>query len=158
MNKIEKQELLSKISSLYENNQYIFILNYKGINAKDFFSLRKKLFDSTSDKILVVKNTINNIAVKNLNIPPLVNLNFKDQLALIFTNKPISVANLLQSFVKKELISIHSYSDKATLSSVEDMLKISKFLSEEGLKSHLVGLLQSSYTAVVRLLNQKSSL
>ncbi|QED23145.1 50S ribosomal protein L10 [Candidatus Deianiraea vastatrix] len=161
MDKDAKNNIINSVIKSCQENDYLFVFNFKGLKSNDFFSLRKSLFDETGDKVVVVKNKINSIAIRKSD-----DINSKDdfinrlkgQIAIVATKDPIAVSSILNKFVTFEKISFEFFSDKSTISEKEDLHKMAKFINENGLKSYLVGILKSSYNGIAGVLNQKSSI
>jgi len=152
-----KINLATKILDLYTNKQYFFIINYKGLNADNTFKIRKKIFETTSDSMIIIKNSLNKIALNNLEKKEILS-NIKGQNAMIFTDKPIEIASILQEFIESKNISLTLYFDKEKQYNKDDFKSIASYKSEKNLKARLVRILSNNCSSFVRLLNEKASL
>ncbi len=65
--KERKKELVQEYSSLLQNSQAVFMLEYSKLSMKDIDAFRAKVRES-GNRVNVVKNTMMNIALKERNI------------------------------------------------------------------------------------------
>lgn len=153
--KIKKNKFLNNAKESVDQKSYLFVFNYQGLSAGDFFALRKDLFQKTGDKISVMKNSISKIVMNDKGVNSINGDILKGQNAIIFTSSPVSVSSILEDCLKKQKISSVFYTDKLSLSDQEDLKSLSKFKNEDGLKSALLMLLKEPCARLVRVLNQK---
>ncbi len=158
MRRSDKQALVEKIVNLYNANEYVFMVNYKGICADDAYGMRKAISMKTGDKVLVVKNSLHRVALQKLNLSDSISEDiFTDQVALIFTNNILGIASLLKKYIDKKIITFIGYFDKKKLYTYESFVAVSVYENVQSLRSSLLGTLVNSYSGIVRLLNVKSS-
>ncbi len=154
--KQRKENSLNILDDLVVKSSCIFVINYKGISAKDFYEMRRKVTLLTGEKIVVAKNSVIKLAIKKSGLSCFLSGEILNgQNAAIFTNKPIEIASILSEYQKKSLISISAYSDKISEFDSKFILDIAKFKDANGLKSCLLGLLKEPCSGLARVLSQK---
>ena len=159
MKRSDKQAMVEKIVTLYSSNDYVFMLNYKGVKADDIYNIRKSILTKTGDKVLVVKNSLHRVALEKLGLIEKIDSSIlSNQVALIFTNDILGLSSLLKVFVNKKSVGFIAYFDKNSLSNEGSFATISSYDSIESLRSCLLGTLSNSYSGIVRLLTIKSSI
>lgn len=158
MNKSEKASLVKDLVTMYNSHQYVFMIDYKNVDAGSAYDLRKTINAKTGDKVTVVKNSLHSVALGELGLVDKVDAKIlTGQIALIFTNDLLGIAYVLKNFVSKNIFKFVAYFDKNVVSHESDFISVSKYESITSLRACLVGMLANSYSGIVRLLNVKSS-
>ena len=97
---VKKKSLVQKINEIYIDSEYLFLIDYKGVDSETIYQLRASLrkFDT---KLFVLKNTLNKIALNNTNFSVLSN-KLKGQIAFVVTKDPVNIAKVLNGFCNSE--------------------------------------------------------
>lgn len=159
MLKSKKIEIVNYISELYSSNEFVFLLKFSSLDSSSNLALRSSLYKKTKDRIVVLRNKLHSIVIKDSSInSSLANL-LTGNVCAIFTNKPIEVANLISLFIKKNesklsLISMLSTKDSLPNFTFEEFSKYENFNS---LRTKLARLISAPCKNLAFVLNQKAS-
>jgi large subunit ribosomal protein L10 len=146
----EKKYLVDETSAYLDNSDYLFLMNYRGVNVNEIAELRASL-EKLDAEFHVVKNRIFNIAVNQHNYPDLKKW-LKGQTAIVSGGKnPSEIAKVLRKFFQeKEKIELKiGVLDKKLITN-EQFKELANLPSLEVLYAQLLGLLN---TPAQRMLN-----
>ena len=98
MKKEQKVSSIDLAKNIFAENSVVILLNYKKLNAKGMYLLRKSL-KSKNANLKVLKNTLVKRAIADSEMKELMG-DFKDQIAVSYSNDPVSLSNVLINFAK----------------------------------------------------------
>ena len=154
MNRKRKEEVVADLNGKILNSAATFVVKYKGLDSKDVFALRRRLYDSGGE-FRVAKARLMKLAIENIEGIGAYRDSLKDQIGLIFADEDASkIAKLVKNFSKEarflELVS--GFFEKKILSKQEvDFL--STIPGREVLLAQLALLLNYPITSLARGLN-----
>ena len=149
-----KEEIVKTFSELYNSNNYVVIVDYKGMNVEDTSSFRGELKQKCGAKMFVVKNTLNKKSAIGTDYDG--NINLKGQCAVVFCNDLLNVSKVVHSFCfeknKAKLVGCFNKKDVVT----EDQFKeLASLPSIEVLRATFVYLLNSVGSSLVYTIIEK---
>lgn len=154
MNRQEKQELLGKLAEMYSQNQFVFLVGLKAVNASNALAFRAEARKAEAHCV-VAKNTLGKIAAKQVGLEGLENY-FREQTLTIFTNNPVEVAKLLEKYQEKGYVAVAG-SDKTTIFSEADVKKLAKVPAMPVLRGMLLSSILGVHRKTVRVLSESAA-
>jgi large subunit ribosomal protein L10 len=156
--RIEKVQLLNDIGSTLKGSEYLFLVNYKGLNVSDFTEFRKNLSDVNA-QCCVLKNRLIKKAASEAGIDKLANASIVGETALISgTGDSCAVAKVISEFGKKcKDVSPKLGYFEGELLSVDEVNALAALPPREVLLSQLLGVLEAPARNLVGVLNTKAS-
>jgi large subunit ribosomal protein L10 len=149
MKKEQKVKSVDVAKSIFADNSVVILLNYKGLNAKNIYGLRKKLKNKNAN-IKILKNTLVKKAIEYKDLLP----SFKEQVAISYSNDPVSLSNVLVNFIKdNEVVSIQQGFMDGKLLTIETIKNLSALGSIDDVRAKFVSILQGASSALVRVLD-----
>lgn len=153
MNRQEKQDLLTRLDELYNENKFIFLVSMNAVNASNALNFRAEVRKNDAE-CLLAKNTLNKIAAKKANLEAL-NQYFEKTVLTVFANSPVEIAKLLETFENKGY-TVLAASDKANIISAEEIKKLAKVPPMPTLRGMLLSGLLGVQRKTVRLLSERA--
>ena len=99
VSKQKKREIIDVAKSLISNSKGFYVIDYKGWNVSEINSLRRKLKEQNA-RMKVIKNTLFNLALKELNLD--INEKLEGTNAFIFIQgDEIQPLKVLTEFIKE---------------------------------------------------------
>ena len=98
MNKEQKKNYISEITSQFENSEAVMVTHYQGLNMSQLDELRSKMREH-GIQFKITKNKITKIALEKTKCKELSNL-FTGPTAVAFSNDAIISARILSKFSK----------------------------------------------------------
>lgn len=151
MNKTQKQDFVVLAKNILSENKMCILLNYKGVNAGDFVKLRNELKDKEAN-IKIIKNTLSKKAIENTELSALDSY-FVDQIAISFSQDPISLSNVINKFSKDNenlKIQIASLDGKVVdISTIEELASLG---SLDDVRARFIGVLRAPGSQLARVL------
>lgn len=156
MNRKQKEVIVNQVLDSFNKSKGLFIIDLKKINATQAVLLKKQLFNSNS-KLVVVKNSLLDLAAKKNLILGQLSSYFKDQIALIYAFEDImKTATVVSSFLKN----IEEVNFKVGLANKvihkDRFEKLAKMNSQSNLYAVLCGGLKAPIVNLVFVLKQIS--
>ena len=100
LTKQQKKEIIVNLKDKLQRQKSVAFVNYKGINVKDLFALRREL-KKEAVEFKVLKKTLIDLALKESGLGNISVKDFDGQIALVFGyNDEIAPARLLYKFSK----------------------------------------------------------
>ena len=157
MNKQEKQSVIVELKNDFNHSGAAFLVAVHGLNVVQMQSIRRGVLKQ-GGKMILAKNSLMEIASREIKGAKDLAPYFKDQVAIVFAySEPAAVAKVLADSAKEqELFKFvagyveYSLVDSATIS------KLAKLPSREVLLAQLFGTLNAPIAAFARVLNQIS--
>lgn len=155
MNRQEKQKVIELIKNEFEKSQASFVVDMQGMSVEEVQGLKKKLYDK-GGKFKVAKNTLLKIATHDMaglnELAPY----FKDQIAIVFSEKETpAIAKILFSISKEnEKLKIKAGTLDKKIIDKSQVEVLATLPSREVLLAHLLGTLNAPITGYVTVLNQ----
>lgn len=148
--KQEKQALVAKYETWLRDSKGAFVLTYHKMKMKDIDALRAEARE-IGGEFHVVKNTLMNLALKNVGWQ---DANLFDQssiLAIAFDDAP-AMAKLVDKACQGELFTVKGgYMDSAPLEA-SSVIMLAKLPSVEQVRAQLLALIQTPAAQLVRTL------
>ena len=154
-NKQQKIFLATSLAENYGQVEWVFFVNYSGLNASDTYDLRCKLREVNA-VMQVIKNKVNNFAMAKTNFN-IVKDDLKGQVATIMTTDPVTVAKIIAAFVKNEKLSLVTYTDGKNKYSSDQLGMLASLPPMDVLRAQLLATLLSPMSNLARILNEPGS-
>lgn len=155
-----RQKKIDKVDELHQyyasSSGYIFLINYTGLTSDVVFAIRSDL-NKVNSRMIVVKNTINKIALERSGFNLLIDY-LSGQMAAICTQDPIAVAKILKKYHDEGNIKVIAYCDTKAVYGAESLSDLADLSSVDSLRMQLLGVLLSVPSKCVTLLKEPQSL
>ena len=138
-----KEEIVNDITKKFQDAQAVVVVDYRGLTVEEVTELRKQLRDAGVE-MRVLKNTMLRRAADAAGLEGMDDV-FKGPTAVAFSNEEVvAPAKIIADFAKDaEALEIKGGVLEGKVASVEDINKIAKLPSREGLLSMLLSVLQA---------------
>ncbi|GAB2480153.1 50S ribosomal protein L10 [Alkalibacterium psychrotolerans] len=139
----KKEEIVKDLTSKFQEAQAVVVVDYRGLTVGEVTELRKQLRDAGIE-MRVLKNTMLRRAAEAAELSELVDV-FKGPTAVAFSNEEVvAPAKIIAEFAKDaEALEIKGGVLEGKVATVEQINKIAKLPSREGLLSMLLSVLQA---------------
>lgn len=152
MKKEQKVSSIDLAKNIFAENSVVILLNYKKLNAKGMYLLRKSL-KSKNANLKVLKNTLVKRAIADSEMKDLMG-DFKDQIAVSYSNDPVSLSNVLINFAKdNENVEIKIGFMDGKVMELSTIKSMSALGSMEEVRAKFIGLLKAPGSQLARVLN-----
>ena len=149
-----KEEIVKEFNTLYNNNDYAVVVDFKGLNATDTAMFRSALRTKCGSKFLVVKNTLNKVSSKGTDYEA--NIDFKGQCGVIFCNDLLNVAKVVDEFCfKTQKAKLVKCLNKKEIVSEEQVKELAALPSMEVLRTKLLLVLNAVGSSMVRAMVER---
>ncbi len=151
MRKEEKVSSIDLAKNIFADNSVVILLNYKKLNAKGMTSLRRSLKEKKAN-LKILKNTLVKIAIAESELKSLEG-DFKDQIAIAYSNDPVSLSNILINFAKdNEAVDVKIGFMDGKVLELDEIKNLSSLGSMEEVRAKFIGLLKAPGSQLARLL------
>lgn len=148
--KQEKKELVAKYEAWLRESKATFVLTYHNMAMKDIDTLRAEARD-IGGEFHVVKNTLMNLALKNVGWEDTNLFDQSSMLALAFEDAP-AMAKLVDKACSGELFTVKGgYMDGSALEA-SSVVMLAKLPSAEQMRAQLLALIQTPAAQLARTL------
>lgn len=139
----KKEEIVKDLTKKFEDAQAVVVVDYRGLSVGEVTELRKQLRESGIE-MRVLKNSMLRRAAEAAGLSELVDV-FKGPTAVAFSNEEVvAPAKIIAEFAKgAEALEIKGGVLEGKVANVEQINKIAKLPSREGLLSMLLSVLQA---------------
>ncbi len=152
MKKEQKVSSIDLAKNIFADNSVVILLNYKKLNAKGMYLLRKSL-KSKNANLKVLKNTLVKRAIADSEMKDLMG-DFKDQIAVSYSNDPVSLSNVLINFAKdNENLEVKIGFMDGKVMDLATIKSMSALGSMEEVRAKFIGLLKAPGSQLARVLN-----
>ena len=152
MKKEQKISSIDLAKEIFSNNYVAILLNYKKLDAKGMSSLRKTL-KSKNSNLKILRNTLVKRAIADTEVKALMD-NFKDQIAISYSNDPVSLSSALVNFAKEnENIELKIGFMDGKVMELSTVKELSLLGSMEEVRAKFIGLLKAPGSQLARILN-----
>ena len=151
MNRQEKQDLLARLSEMYKENDFVFLVAMNAVNAANAINFRAEVRKCDAE-CMVIKNTLSKIAAKKANVEAF-DKHLNKQVLTIFANNPVEVAKILKAHKASGYTALIA-SDKGNIVSASDIEKLAEVPSMPVLRGMLLSTLLGVQRKTVRLLSE----
>lgn len=152
MKKEQKISSIDLAKEIFSNNSVAILLNYKKLDAKGMSSLRKTL-KSKNSNLKILRNTLVKRAIADTEVKALMD-NFKDQIAISYSNDPVSLSSALVNFAKEnENIDLKIGFMDGKVMELSTVKELSLLGSMEEVRAKFIGLLKAPGSQLARILN-----
>ena len=152
MLRVEKQDFVAELESIYQDSNSIVITHYHNLTVKQITALRKTL-KANNAGFKIVKNTLSKIAANNVGIDCFAAM-CSGPVAIAYSKDVVDVIKDVVEFSKanENLKIIGGLVEKQVVS--EDQVReIAKLPSLNEIRGKIIGLLQAPATNIARLIN-----
>ena len=156
MNIEEKKQVVESLKEDFLQTQAILLTHYSGLTVEQMTDLRN-IAKNNNISVKVAKNSLVKFAIQDTKF-----INLSDHLngptLLIYADDIVSLTKLAVNFAKDNeflKIKVGSYND--SIIDVEEVVKISKMLSLDEIRSKLIGLIQAPASKIVGVLQAPAS-
>jgi len=156
--RVEKLQLLNDIGSTLTDAEYLFFINYKGLNVTDFSELRSSLGELDAS-CCVLKNRLIKKAAEKVGIEELASVSLTGETAMVSGKGDCcAIAKVISEFGKKckQVSPKLGFLEGGVLTS-DDVNALAALPSKEILLSQLLGVLEAPARNFVCVLNAKAS-
>ncbi len=152
MKKEQKVSSIDLAKNIFAENSVVILLNYKKLNAKGMYLLRKSL-KSKNANLKVLKNTLVKRAIADSEMKELMG-DFKDQIAVSYSNDPVSLSNVLINFAKdNENVEVKIGFMDGKVMDLATIKSMSALGSMDEVRAKFIGLLKAPGSQLARVLN-----
>ena len=152
MKKEQKVSSIDLAKNIFADNSVVILLNYKKLNAKGMYLLRKSL-KSKNANLKVLKNTLVKRAIADSEMKDLMG-DFKDQIAVSYSNDPVSLSNVLINFAKdNENVEVKIGFMDGKVMDLATIKSMSALGSMDEVRAKFIGLLKAPGSQLARVLN-----
>lgn len=152
MKKEQKVSSIDLAKNIFAENSVVILLNYKKLNAKGMYLLRKSL-KSKNANLKVLKNTLVKRAIADSEMKDLMG-DFKDQIAVSYSNDPVSLSNVLINFAKdNENLEVKIGFMDGKVMDLATIKSMSALGSMDEVRAKFIGLLKAPGSQLARVLN-----
>lgn len=152
MKKEQKVSSIDLAKNIFADNSVVILLNYKKLNAKSMYLLRKTL-KSKNANLKVLKNTLVKRAIADSEMKELMG-DFKDQIAVSYSNDPVSLSNVLINFAKdNENLEVKIGFMDGKVMDLATIKSMSALGSMDEVRAKFIGLLKAPGSQLARVLN-----
>ncbi|OJF90121.1 50S ribosomal protein L10 [Alkalibacterium sp. 20] len=139
----KKEEIVNDITKKFQDAEAVIVFDYRGLTVEQVTELRKQLREEGIE-MRVLKNTMLRRAAEAAELSELVDI-FKGPTAVAFSNEEVvAPAKIIAEFAKTaEALEIKGGVLEGKVASVEQINKIAKLPSRNGLLSMLLSVLQA---------------
>ena len=161
MNREEKTQIVNSLSEELKNYNHFYITDISELDAEKTSSLRRDCFEKEI-KLIVVKNTLLKLALKNTGIEYDESLfeTLKNSSSLMLSNSSSAPGKLIQELRKKNEKPIikAAYVEESVYIGDEQLDTLASIKSKEELVGDIILLLQSPMKNVISSLNSGSNI
>jgi len=153
----EKASIVSELSETLKRSPFVLVTDYCGMKVADFSELRSRLAPAGAE-MHVVKNNFLKRAMADSGLPD-VGDQFAGQTAVVTGEADVApVAKIFKTFASEFKLAVLKigFVDRVVLSTTE-LETLAELPAREILQAHLLGLLLSPATRLVRLLNEPAA-
>lgn len=152
MKKEQKISSVELAKSIFSDNSVVILLNYKKLNAKGIYTLRKEL-KSKNANLKILRNNLVKIAIGDSAMKDIIG-DFKDQIAVSYSNDPVSLSSVLIDFAKSNsAIEVKVGFMDGSVISLDTIKEMSSLGSFDEVRAKFIGLLKAPGSQLARVLN-----
>lgn len=150
-----KSEIIEQMKDMYKNNSCVVFIDYKGMNSEIMYEFRKELRNKCGLKFFVVKNSLNEIAMRDFGLSDKVKLS--GQCGVVFSNSLDGIAKVVSNvcFKDKNAVFVSCFND-GDICSENEFKEIASLPSLEEIRTKLLYVLKFSASSLVRVMSEKS--
>lgn len=153
----EKTALVAEIKDRFVSASGVIMADYRGLTVKQMQTLRAKLRDAGAD-LKVYKNTLTQIAVRELALPSMDELLEGPTVLAFATGDPVSVAKVLADFAKEsKVLELKGGFVDGSVIAAEQVKALASLPSREVLIAQVMGLLVSPVRGFMSMCNAPAS-
>ena len=148
----KKEEILKELVNGFKNSSLVVFVNFHGLSVAAANELRRTL-RNISVRYMVAKKTLIKKALEEVGLPA-ADINLEGEIALAFAEgDPITAAQELNKFAKKEDISIQAGVFENQLVGKETVVMLANIPPRETLLAQFVNIINSPLQGLVSVLN-----
>jgi large subunit ribosomal protein L10 len=148
-----KLEEVTEIKDRFARASSVMLADYRGLTVKEMQALRTKLRESGSE-LRVYKNTLAQIAMRELALPDLGDL-LEGPTAFLFSyGDPVAPAKAMVDFSKDhKLLEVKGGFIESTITDADGVIALASLPSREELVAKLLGTMLNPLVGITRVLN-----
>ena len=156
MDKTSKEKLVANYSKLFNDFEVIFLVKNSGLSVLDSKSIRSQ-FKKIDSKFMITKNSLAKIALKDTKFSNIYEL-FSGPIAIAYSDDPVSASKLLVKFSEQsDKINIVGGAILDKQLNKEQVVALSKMLTQDEIRAKIIGLVNAAASKVVRVLSEPSA-
>ncbi len=149
----EKAALVAEIKDRFVSASGVILADYRGLTVKQMQALRAKLRDAGGD-LKVYKNTLTQIALRELALPSMDELLEGPTVLAFATNDPVPVAKALSDFAKEsKVLELKGGFVDGSVIGAEQVKALASLPSRDVLVAQVMGLLVSPIRGFMSMCN-----
>lgn len=153
----EKAALVAEIKDRFVSASGVIMADYRGLTVKQMQALRAKLREAGGD-LKVYKNTLTQIAVRELALPSMDELLEGPTVLAFAVNDPVPVAKALSDFAKEsKVLELKGGFVDGSVISAEQVQALASLPSRDVLVAQVMGLLVSPIRGFMSMCNAPAS-
>lgn len=153
-----KIEKVAEIEKRIEDNNGVFVVNYRGLTVKQSEDLRHQLRE-TGAEMKVYKNNLARLALKNQNQPEIDEILVGPVAYVFYENEPVEAAKCLKEFVQKSkgVLEIKGGISEGKAVTAEEVNAIADLPTKDQLLGQIAGLINGFARDIAVCVNGVSS-
>lgn len=151
VNREQKQELISSLNALVQDQQFIAVTHYKGLTVKQLEDLRGQAREAGAG-FRVTKNRLTRLALAGTKYESLSDL-FTGPTAIAYSEDPVAAAKVCSNFAKdnEDLVILGGALDGEVMD-IAQVAALAKLPSLDELRAKIVGMISTPATRVAGVL------
>ena len=155
--KIDKHILVQEMQEKCAKANFIFLINYKSVNAETMFNFRKKLNNECGLKYNIVKNRLIAKAIENSQFQDIKGT-LKGQNGIIIADDALKVAKVIDHFcLKNKNFQFIVCCNEGKLHDSEYVAQLAKLKSLPEMRSQLLATLNFVGSSLLRVFNESTT-
>ena len=156
MDRISKEKLVANYSRLFNDYEAIFLIKNSGLSVLDSRSIRLQ-FKKIDSKFIVTKNSLAKIALNDTKFSKAQEL-FNGPVVVAYSDDPVSTSKLLVKLCNdNNKIEIIGGAVLDRQFSKEEVVSLSKMLTQKEIRAKIVGLVNAAAGKIVRVLSEPNA-
>ena len=153
-----KIDMVAEIESRIENNNGVFVVNYKGLTVKQAQELRHQLRE-TGAEMKVYKNNLVRLALKNQGQPEIDDILVGPVAYVFYENEPVESAKALKEFAQKSkgVLEVKGGISEGKAVTAEEVAAIADLPTKDQLLGQIAGLINGFARDIAVCVNGVSS-
>jgi large subunit ribosomal protein L10 len=156
VDRISKEKLVANYSRLFNDYEAIFLIKNSGLSVLDSRSIRSQ-FKKIDSKFIVTKNSLAKIALNDTKFSKVQEL-FNGPVVVAYSDDPVSTSKLLvKLYNDNNKIEIIGGAVLDRQFSKEEVVSLSKMLTQKEIRAKIVGLVNAAAGKIVRVLSEPNA-
>ena len=150
-----KSEIVEQMKELYKSNSCAIFIDYKGVDSQTMYEFRKELREKCGVRFFIVKNSLNEIAMKEFGYNDKIKLS--GQCGVVFSNSIDGISKVVNNICfKNKKAGFVSCLNERDVCNEAEFKEIASLPSLEEIRVKLLYVLNFSASSLVRVIAEKS--